>query len=203
MKKKILIAGLYIFSSLWVWGQNPAQESAVCSEKMVEKVTSRGIKAGAKINEILDMFASTEEEKKRIRNSASGARRSNIGYEFFGASPKPDDKRFEGIGSYTFNFLDGQLEGFSVYYTKPDWKNVDQFTAAVAAQLDLPDVKYWNKRNDVSNNLQCGNYLIHLTLGGTGGNLSIHNLQTTKILEQREQKLKEETREKDIKAFKP
>ena len=203
MKKKILIAGLYIFSGLSVWGQNPAQESAVCSEKIVEKVASRGIKVGAKIDEILDVFASTEEEKKQIRNNGSGSRRTNIGYEFFGASPKPDDKRFEGIGSYAFSFLDGQLEGFSVYYIKPAWKDVDQFTDTIVAQLDLPDVKYWNKQNNVSNNLQCGNYSIQISLGGTGGSLQINNLQLTRILEQREQKLREETREKDIKAFKP
>jgi hypothetical protein len=73
----------------------------------------------------------------------------------------------------------------------------------VAKFSDLPELKHWNKRNNVSNNLQCGNYLIELSLSGTGSVLSIHNPQMRKILEQREQKLKDETREKDIKTFKP
>lgn len=203
MKKKIFVVILLAFSSLSILGQNSNNENTACSDKAVEKISSRGIKIGAKIDDILSIFASTEEEKNQIRNSSSGPKKTNIGYEFFGASAKPDDKRFEGISSYVFYFLDGRVVGFSVIYTKPDWKDIDQFTNKIIEFFDLPDIKLWNKQNSNVNYIQCGDYRIGASLAGTYSSLDIYNLQTGKILEQREQKLKEEIREKDIKEFKP
>lgn len=194
-----------MLTGISIFGQNPTEKSAVCTNETVQKISSRGIKIGANLDDVINLFASTEEEKNRIRNSVSGPIKTNIGYEIFAASPKPNDKKFEGIDSYIFYFLDNQLVGFGVQYPKPIWTDVNQFNEKLIEFFNLPNLEYWNRQNGVRNNIKCGDYVIGVFSAGSGNNsrLDIYNVQTEKILEQRESKLKEETREKDIKAFKP
>lgn len=202
--QKFLILIVFAFSSLTIWGQNSSANDFVCPAETVEKVSSRGIKIGAKMDDVLNNFDLDKEGNPQIRNAGSGSNK-DIGLEEFVVRPKPNDKRFEGVSSYFFQFLDDELVGFVANYTKPKWKNVNQFTETLVKILGLPNIEKWSNQNDYVNGLQCGNYRILLTSSGEagGGTLSVEDTRLYGILEQRKQKLEDEIREKNIKAFKP
>lgn len=204
---KSFVAGLVLLtlSVTSTFGQNT--KPAVCTNETAEKISSRGINVGANINDVLSLFASTEEEKQRIRNSYS--RHNKLGYEFFAVSPNQNPKQinelFAGISDYTFNFLDNRLTGFSVSYNKPKWRNTEQFTGKMAEIFELPPIENWILQPDGTLNIQCGDYqiLTQANFAGERSSFNIHDTRLGKILKQREQKAEDEQREKDLKTFKP
>ena len=160
MKNLLAIFVVITTSVIFGFGQNATEKTVICTNDTVEKISSRGIKIGSKLDDILNLFASTEEEKQRIRNSASGPKRTKVGYEFFSAQPKLNDEKFVGISNYTFEFLDNRLAGFSVGYAKPKWKDVSQFTEKLAEIFNLPNVENWNTQPSGTKSIQCENYLV-------------------------------------------
>jgi hypothetical protein len=191
-----------------VLGQSGGKTS-VCTNEMVEKISSRGIKIGSKLDDVINLLASTEEEKQRIRNVSSANYKKSLGYAFFGVSPNQNpnqiNERFGGISDYTFNFLDNGLTGFSVSYNKPKWRDTKQFVAKMAEILGLPDVENWNIDSDGRSEIQCGNYLLYAKTDNQidRSSFGIRDNRIPQILEQRKQKAEDEQREKDLKTFKP
>lgn len=206
MKFLLLVSMILTLSVVFASGQKVSFKQASCTNRNVEEVSSRGIKIGAKIEEVLNLFASNEEDKQKIRNNSSGRKRTNVGYEFFSATPPPDAERFAGIDSYVFDFLDGRLVGFNVGYTKPRWKNANHFAEKITEIFDLPAVEHWSG-SDYQTAIQCENYRIQIQVSNDSDNarsyFSIYDNRIGEILKQREQKFEDEQREKDLKLFKP
>lgn len=208
MKFLLLISIVTTLAISGASGQNVNfKRPTSCTNRDVEEIASRGIiKIGARIDEVLSLFASTEEEKQRIRNSASGRKRTNIGFEFFSAPTKPEDERFEGISHYIFNFLDNRLVSFEVGYTKPRWKNAKQFAEKMSEIFDLPPAEYWSD-GETQTALQCENYRLQIHINNDSENarshFSVYDNRIVETLKQREQKFEDEQRDKDLKSFKP
>lgn len=189
-------------------GQNVSfKPGEICTNRNVEVISSREIiKIGAKIDDVLNLFASTEEEKRKIRSNSSGRKRTNIGYEVFVAAPKPNDARFEGISYYIFNFLDGNLMSFTVSYTKPRWRDAKQFAERMSEIFNLPEAEFWE--NQVTRAmLQCENYQIRVDVENdietAKSFFGVYDNRIEEILKQRQQKFEDEQRDKDLKTFKP
>jgi hypothetical protein len=198
---------ILMFSGLVIFAQNPAEKQNGCTDETAQKISSRGINIGRNIDEILNLFAMTEDEKQQYRRNYSG-KNPSFGYEFFGVSPanlQSRNEKFDGISDYTLNFLDNRLTGFSVSYTKPIWENNEQFTSKMAEIFLLPNSENWVKTGTEMLSLQCGNYRLETqTINNAERSIfAIYDMRIGKILEQRKRKAANEQREKDIKTFKP
>lgn len=209
MKNFTAVFVLMVLSAASAFGQNAAQKSAVCTDEVIQRISSRGIKIGADINDVLALFALTEEEKQKIRSSASRQGKANFGYEFFGVSPNRNlnqvNERFAGISDYIFDFLDERLNGFSVSYDKPKWRDAEQFAGKMAEIFDLPDLGNWRKQSNEVIDIQCGNYRLSAQTDSqtARSTFGIYDTRLVQILEQRKRKGEDEQREKDLKTFKP
>lgn len=187
----------------------------VCTNKVVDKINSRGVKIGLKIDEVLNLFDLTEEAKqsyineyKKQSQSENESSVGKFGYINFLITPKQNNGKFDGIETYSFGFFDGQLVSFSVNYAKLKWVNLSQFTNTLIRFFDLPKIENWQLDGGSRMKIQCGNYFIYSrTLDGNGtqvsSSFSIGDNRPDSIIRDRRQKFIEEIREKEIKAFKP
>ena len=196
----IVLIGIFVISA---FGQNAVGKTTVCTDKTIANILSRGIKIGAKIDDVLNMFASTDEEKRQVRNNRGGPIQTDIGYESFGAGPKSNDERFNGVSGYSFDFLDGHLVSFSANYNKPRWLNVSQFRDKLAENFSLPKIESWNMLAVNQMNFQCENYLINLYVSSSLSSFGVTDTRIYRMLETRRKNLEDEQRERDIKVFKP
>lgn len=188
------------------YGQNAAEKTFVCTNETVEKILSRGIHIGSKLDEVVNLFTLTEEEEEgRVYNNGSGNKNKEIGYITIGMSPKPNDEKFVGIGAYFFDFLDNRLAGFSVSYDKPQWENVSQFAQKMVEIFGLPNVKNWNTQTNDNAFIQCGDYVVSAFSAPniSTSRFGVRDTRLTQILNQRRRKADDEQRERDIKTFKP
>ncbi len=182
-----------------------AHGQSACSDASIAGFSSRGITLGLTVNEVVTMFATTDEEKVRLHG---GSRSSNddIGYESFGASPIAKEQ-FSGISHYGFEFLDGRLVGVSINYLKPNWLSVLQFRDKLGESLNLPKPDEWKIESANRMSADCGNYTIKLWVTPdfrrTYSGLHISDKRVPLILNERRNKIDEKKREKDIKIFKP
>jgi len=178
-------------------------QTPTCTDSTIAKISSRGIKIGESMNDLLSLFASTDEDKNKIRPNYSGPNQRSIGFEVFSAGTagvsQPD--RFDGISGYIFYVLDDKLAGFSVTYTKPKWENPNQFIDKMAGFFDLPKADQW--KGDTIRQLQCENYSLHAQLLGSGAIFTVTDARLASILKDRQQAADREQREKDSKVFKP
>lgn len=191
MKKNIFILTIVILSVVSVFGQKPATKSAVCTDETVRKISSRGINIGANDGDVVNRFALTKEEKRKLLNSSSGGDNDRIGYKFFSISPaqNPQDEELAGISDYTFSFLDKRLTGFTIFYNKPIWENTEQFTTKMAETFALPNIKSWNSEPDGTLWLQCGNYKITTQTFNFGrSSIGVYDNRIRQTLEQRRRK---------------
>jgi hypothetical protein len=209
VKSLLIILALVILSVVSVLGQNTTEKVSVCTDETVRKISTRGIEIGDTKDDIINLFASTDEERQRIRNSASRHNKANLGYEFFGITPNQNlnqiNERFDGIAGYTFSFLDNRLIGFTVSYDKPKWKSAEQFADEMAEMFSLPAVKNWRNQSIGMIDIQCGNYrlLAQTDLEIARSSFGVFYERIDQILEQRKKKAEDEQREKDLKTFKP
>lgn len=115
-----------------------AQPAApTCTNETVSGISSRGIAIGAKLEDILNLFAKDDAEKAGVLSR--GSKFGHLGYLSFSIPPRPADTgpdgRFEGITNYHFTFLDKRLTGFSIYYSKPMWASAEQFADLMSERL--------------------------------------------------------------------
>lgn len=206
MKLFLTSLTLIIVSAISAFAQNAATQTENCSDQTIKKISSRGISIGADLNDVLNLLGLTEENKQQFLNSSSGNDNDRFGFKFFSVGPNQNlqkqNEKFDGISDYVLTSLDNRLVGFVVNYTKPIWRNNEQFTTKIGETLNLPDVKNWNIRRDNNFNLQCGNYTIGTYTSGRSS-LRIDDNRIGQILEQRKRKAADEQLEKDLKTFKP
>lgn len=199
----MLMIGAFSLSS---FGQKTKDTDESCSNSSVQEISSRGIKLGTKIEEIVSLFATTDEEKKQILNRSASPDKE-FGYESFSASPKPNDTRFFGVTSYSFDFLDGILEGFSVSYPKPKWLSVDQFRDKLAESFPLPKIENWKRESENRIKTECSNYALSLNIVNdfvrSNNYFIVTNTRVKTILAGRRREAEATQREKDLKIFKP
>lgn len=208
MKVLLLISMTITLASIAASGQNVSfKRGATCTNRNVEEISSREIiKIGAKIEDVLNLLAFSEEEKQRLRDSSSDIKKPTVGYVAFTGSPKRNDPRFEGISHYNLRFLDGNLVSFQVGYTKPSWVNAKQFAEKMSEMFNLPAPEYWSDGQTVTS-IQCENYRVQIDVSSSPGavqnSFGVYDNRIEEILKQRARKLEDEQREKDLKAFKP
>jgi hypothetical protein len=222
MKSLLSLISIGILSAT-CFGQNPPPGGPVCSQKLIENISSRGIMLGMDIDKVLSVFS----EKgllltaQAVRKESDG-RTEIVGNEYplqqalinlgndakpnFGSSritliPK-DKVTFEGISRYDLGFLDSKLAWFRVYYLKPRWETQEQFIRTMSTILNVPvDERLMNSRYS----LKCGDYL--LTLAEISNEeASSSMLVSTDInaeIDRRRKKVATEQRDKDLKTFKP
>ncbi len=201
MKRITIISIIIICLVCSIYGQET--NTTVCTNKVIEKVNSRGIKIGLKTDEVLNLFDLTETEKQQIINKANTNPKAAFGSKSFVVYPKSNNEKFDGIIVYSFGFLDDNLVNFNVSYSKPKWKDVNQFGNTMIKIFDLPKIESWGVFPE-NLDIQCENYHILLSAPkDSNGSFSISDNRVKQILEEREQKFIEEKREREIKAFKP
>src|SRR3982751_4291225 len=115
MKYLLTIPAVVTLLALATFAQDNASAETGCTSRMVTSISSRGIKIGAAMDDVLNLFASNDVERQKIRHNFSGPDNSSIGYEFFSVgtstgSGKGSD-RFEGVSGYIFAFLDRKIGG--------------------------------------------------------------------------------------------
>ncbi len=200
-----LISGTLAFLTIFAgysFSQSDASDKALCTNQTVEKIESRGIKVGMKIEDILNIFASDEEEKEKLRQRESrDSYRRHLGFESISLRPQKKDtepgKRFEDIVAYGFEFLDERVLSFTVYYQWTNWKDSKQFAEKVSESLNLPGVDNWTIERSQAQ-LNCGDYLIIASYQGNS-RFEVRNMSESKIFAERVEKHNEETR----KRFRP
>ena len=204
MKKAVFFSAMIFILSAFVFGQNGAQNNSSCTGETVQKISSRGIKIGAEMNDVINLFAETESEKQVIQKAVRdfGVEYKSLNFGLDGKLRQPNE-RFEGISDYNFNFLDNRLSGFYVSYTKPVWDNTAQFTAKMAEIFNLPDLKNWETFQENGLTLKYGNYKIITQTDGGRSSFNIDDNRIGDILRERKRKADAEQREKDLKTFKP
>jgi len=222
---KILLSSvlLTLFTS-FAFGQNAVDKAPLCTNQTVEKISSRGVRLGITLQEILNLFA--ENNKLTAVNISypenAGAAvittieldfqvtlerhqeyaKKNFGFSFasLGVKNKPN---FDGISHYDLGFLDNRLAFFNVYHLKPKWENIEQFIGKLSETLSLPDAKEWNFNNRSSVN--CDDYIVEAgeSYQDEARYSMLVSSKIDEILRQRRKKAEDEQREKDIKAFRP
>ena len=199
MKYLMLTSLFSVAFSIAVSAQPATAAAPVCTNETVAGISSRGIKIGTKLDEILSIFATNEEQKEKMRrNQPSAGSKRHLGYEVFSAEPidgGPNGK-FEGISGYTFTFLDEKLTGFTVRYTKPKWKDGGQFADTMSGLLSLPKI-------DPNSGLICGDYLIRVYAWQDSSSFNVNDQRLDKIIKERVEKQNEDQRNADLKKFKP
>ena len=200
MKRLLLTSLFFVAFAIAFHAQPPSTPANGCSNETVEKISSRGIKIGTKIDDLLSLFATDETQKVQLRNSASGPDSKHLGFEFFGVQPLPidvkPDGKFDGISSYVFTLLDEKLAGFTVRYSRPKWKDSKQFAETMIAALSLPTIDKW-ERDDT---LYCGDYKLFVSNSGT---FVIEDRRLNTIIAERKKKYEEDQRIADLKKFRP
>ncbi|HEX3102276.1 MAG TPA: hypothetical protein VHQ01_10805 [Pyrinomonadaceae bacterium] len=206
MRRLLIISTITVLFAGIIFSQDEGRKGSVCTDESVSQISSRGIKVGSKLDEVLNFFAANSEEKEKIRRNFSGPSRKYLGYEFFSAQPRPDasatNTQFEGISSYVFTFWDERLSGFGVTYSKPKWEDSRQFAAKMAEFFALPVVEAWSQQNGRLS-LNCGNYIIYAEVQGDGSSFTVSDSRLGKLLAERKVKYDKDQREADLKTFKP
>ena len=222
---KILLANLVlIFAGLTIFGQVTSENSAVCTNETVEKISSRGIKLGMKQEEVLKLFTENgiltavnyeylqnegrskvsfvERDYQSINNSLQTRASAVFGFSATVLAPK-DKIKFDGISHYDLGFLDNRLTFFRVYYTKPQWKDQQQFIRKLSEILNLPIKE--DLLNSNSYKLKCGDYEVgfEIKYNDEARYAMLVSANSDEIIQQRRKKADDEQREKDIKIFKP
>jgi hypothetical protein len=223
MKILLTFFCLLMLSAITVFAQ---KTTSVCTNKVGENFSSRGIKLGMKTEDVLSNF---EEENKltflrfsyladfqitgksfetietqNILQTLEKKAKANFGRAFLASIAPKDQIRFDGISRYDFGFIDGQLVFLRVYYLKPKWESREQFVNYLTKNLDFPEYKYWESSLEI----KCGDYKLTVSNPGYLGNdEAFSSLEISKgfneTIRERQIKAQNEERERDIKAFKP
>ena len=173
-------------------GQSSAGQA--CTDKTVENISSRGIKIGANA-ELLKSTFDLQESSSLVRKE--------VGSETLSVRPRPEKERFQGISSYRFDFLDGQLVSYLVSYAKPNWLDLSQYVSKVVELFDLPSIENWSVDGPRAT-LLCGNYELTAVIeGGQSSYFAINDKRLDETLAARKKKLEDQQMESDIRAFKP
>ena len=137
MKNFTFISMLIALSFVSVFGQNAAENSSICTNQTVEKISSRGISLGMSQEETLNLFAENgkltfasgeylqneghtkitpkEVEYQTVLSNLQSRANQNFGFSITPLIPK-DKSKFDGIARYDLGFLDNRLAIFNVYY---------------------------------------------------------------------------------------
>ena len=224
MKNFTFISTLIALSFVSVFGQNATENSSVCTNQTVEKISSRGVRLGISQQETLNLFAENgkltfasgeylqnegrtkitpkEVEYQIVLSSLQSRANQNFGFSITSLIPK-DALKFDGIARYDLGFLDNRLAIFNVYYLKPKWENREQFIRKMSELLNLPVRE--NYFNVSPYGLKCGDYTVDFRESYNDEarySLSV-SVNIDEITQQRRKKDDDEQREKDIKVFKP
>lgn len=223
MKLFFTILILVILPVVSVFGQNAAEKTAACANQTIEKISSRGINLGMRLEDALEAFSENEKltlahvsfsdkdgnsvtaieaELKPTIDRLQERAANNFNFSSTALIPK-DKSRFDGISRYYLGFLDNRLAFFTVYYLKPKWENLEQFAGKLSERLDLP-VQDRSFNSDVRS-VKCGDYSVEFRRNfrdASDFSMSVSK-NVDEIISERRKKLEDEQREKDIKIFKP
>jgi len=224
MKNFTFISMLIALSFVSVFGQNAAENSSICTNQTVEKISSRGISLGMSQEETLNLFAENgklavvsfdylqnkgptkftinEADYQLLQNNLQDQAGRKFGFSIVSLVPK-DKARFDGISRYDLGFLDNRLAFFTVYYTKPKWENKEQFVNKLSEILNLPKQQYQNNYPQIV--VKCGDYTVQFSeyIYDQARYAMSVSANIDEITQQRRKKADDEQREKDIKVFNP
>ena len=147
---------------------------ALCTLTTVQGPDINGVRLGLSNQQVLDLFPGSREDAEV---SASAEKSTTLGVSNFALSPEKygAGKNFVGINRFTFNFLDKRLTSFTVGYSGPQWKSVDEFVKKFSEGKTLPPVEAWEAYVGLDTQLKtlkCDGFEISVFAGGEGGNLN-------------------------------
>jgi hypothetical protein len=119
--------------------------SAQCNLPMAKAPMIRGFRLGMKLDEVMAIFPGRESEFQTAAKSPSQYGLVSVG--IYQNNGSVNDKVFEGIGSYSFTFLDNEAIGIafglnSNYSPGIPWP-LDELTIHVIEKFNLPGLSYW------------------------------------------------------------
>ena len=198
--KRLLALTIILVSATFTLAQAPANGSPQprCTLTLAQSPTIRGIKLGMTSEEVLAMFPG-QSQNPTIRAALANASKA-FGVARFTVSP--NDKRFEGVNEFDFEFLDDHLTSFYVGYSGPEWNNVREFISVLSSSLKLPGVEYWEPSDaETFRRLNCAGFEIRALTGGGGASnfVKVSNLLAPQTVMTRQNEAKEKARQ----AFKP
>lgn len=191
----ILVSATFTLAQAQAANGSPQQR---CTLTLAQSPTIRGFKLGMTVDEVLARFPS-QSQSPTIRAALDHAPKA-FGVARFSVSP--NDKAFEGINTFDFEFLDNDLTSFYVAYTGPEWNSVREFISALSSSLKLPGIEYWEPSDaETYRSLKCDGFDVRAVIGGGGPSnfVKVSNLLAPQTVMARQNEAKEKARQ----AFRP
>lgn len=193
----ILVLATFTFAQT----QTPGSPAPRCTLTLAQSPTIRGVKLGMTAEEVLALFPGRS-ENPTIRAALNDAPKA-FGVARFGVSISRDDKPFDGVNQFDFEFLDNQLTSFYLGYNGPEWKNVDEFISRLSSSLKMPAVDYWEPHSLETNykSVKCAGFDVRVavTPGGSSNYVRVSDPRAPQTVTVRQNEVKERAR----REFKP
>lgn len=202
--KQLLALITILVLAMFAFGQTQTGTSPEprCTLTLAQSPTIRGVKLGMTTEEVLALFPGRS-ESPTIRSALNDAPKA-FGVARFGVSISRDDKPFDGVNQFDFEFLDDHLTSFYVGYNGPEWKSVDEFISRLSTSLKMPGVEYWEPHTQETSykSLKCAGFDFRVAVTGDGGNsnyVRVSDPRAPQTVAARQKEVKEKAR----REFKP
>ena len=201
--KQLLASITILVLGMLTLGQTPKEGSPQprCALTLAQSPTIRGLKLGMTAEEVLALFPGRS-DSSTIRAALNDAPKA-FGVARFTVSPSRDEKPYEGVNLFDFEFLDNRLTSYYVGYNGPEWDDIREFVSVLSTSLKLPRLEYWEPIDaETFRTLRCEGFEVRATISGSGGNsnyVKVTNFLAPQTVRDRQNEVKEKARQ----AFKP
>jgi len=208
MKRLIILISILLLpvaaSAQTTASANPAE---TCQLAVNKSPVIRGIKLGMKIEDLLRLFPSAEQNEQLKKTLGERTSYPHLGVVNLYVTPRDYSTKaqFAGISGLRFLAIDDRIAEYDVSYADPpdgpSWSRVEDWVAKVAESFDLPPVSNWSvDRSDSERTLRCNGFYVRASNSNLRGNLQI---ATSEFPYKEQQKRREAFDEKLRHDFKP
>jgi hypothetical protein len=173
------------------------QESGACTIKLSEAPVLNGLKLGMTPEQILVLFPGSKEDPEL--RSALSAPPGRFGNSTFMITPSKygSAANYKEISQLSFSLLDGHVSNLTIYYTGPQWPDVDKFIEKFSEGKRLPPPDQWKPYEgmDQMKTLVCNGFSIQIFAGKEGGSQNyvlLEDVEADKTLKERRKKAREQ-----------
>ena len=178
-----------------VTSQSPAQPNC--------RLTIRNIRLGMNLQQLVALFPASS-KRKEVRDAlerAKTATGNETVYVAFDPTTDGGGEQFSGVDSVVAGIYKGQVVDFTVLYSGPIWRTVNEWVDKLAETFGLPNSRGWAAGPNENPNLilQCKEVVIEAGLQGGGSSIRVRDTEYNKGME----KQKEAAEDKKRRDFKP
>jgi hypothetical protein len=185
--KKIVIAciALMMFvipATVEVKGQQPVQSRCNLSEANSPNI--RGLRLSMTTEQLIALFpgSSRRKEAKDSLDRAKAAAGSEAVYVSFDPLTDATGNQMAGVDSVSVGLHKGRVVDYSVSYSSPTWRTIDEWTGKLSETFGLPRSQDWTAGPNENPNriLKCNGVEIEAALLGGGGSVRVRNTEFLK-----------------------